>query len=120
MKNITFTADAMVIRKARERALRENTSLNEPTLSSHQNDTPYMLKLIKSSRRFTTRVRADDKTEVRYGAGVSDNPDEVIIPNPDNVGSALGFGSSFFGVGDFSLSASRSSSDPKSNKDFSA
>ena len=70
----------------------ENTSLNEPTLSSHQNDTPYMLKLIKSSRRFTTRVRADDKTEVRFGAGVSDNPDEVIIPNPDNVGSALGFG----------------------------
>jgi hypothetical protein len=70
----------------------ENTSLNEPTLSSHQNDTPYMLKLIKSSRRFITRVRADDKTEVRFGAGVSDNPDEVIIPNPDNVGSALGFG----------------------------
>ena len=70
----------------------ENTSLNEPTLSSHQNDTPYMLKLIKSSRRFITRVTADDKTEVRFGAGVSDNPDEVIIPNPDNVGSALGFG----------------------------
>ena len=70
----------------------ENTSLNEPTLSSHQNDTPYMLKLIKSSRRFITRVTADDRTEVRFGAGVSDNPDEVIIPNPDNVGSALGFG----------------------------
>tara|TARA_R100001015_G_C4627318_1_gene186771 strand:- start:298 stop:2235 length:1938 start_codon:yes stop_codon:yes gene_type:complete len=70
----------------------ENTSLNEPTLSSHQNDTPYMLKLIKSSRRFITRITADDKTEVRFGAGVSDNPDEVIIPNPDNVGSALGFG----------------------------
>ena len=70
----------------------ENTSLNEPTLSSHQNDTPYMLKLIKSSRRFITRITADDKTEVRFGAGVSDNPDEVIVPNPDNVGSALGFG----------------------------
>jgi hypothetical protein len=50
------------------------------------------LKLIKSSRRFITRITADDKTEVRFGAGVSDNPDEVIIPNPDNVGSALGFG----------------------------
>mgnify|MGYP003135454572 CR=1 FL=1 len=70
----------------------ENTSLNEPTLSSHQNDTPYMLKLIKSSRRFITRITANDKTEVRFGAGVSDNPDEVIVPNPDNVGSALGFG----------------------------
>ena len=70
----------------------ENTSLNDPTYSQYQNDTPYMLRLIKSSRRFITRVTEDDRTEVRFGAGVSDNPDEVIIPNPDNVGSALGFG----------------------------
>ena len=27
--------------------------------------------------------------ELRFGAGVSDNPDEEIIPNPDTVGSAL-------------------------------
>ena len=70
----------------------ENTSLNDPTYSQYQNDTPYMLRLIKSSRRFITRVTEDDRTEVRFGAGISDNPDEVIIPNPDNVGSALGFG----------------------------
>jgi len=70
----------------------ENTSLNDPTYSQYQNDTPYMLRLVKSSRRFITRVTEDDRTEVRFGAGISDNPDEVIIPNPDNVGSALGFG----------------------------
>ena len=70
----------------------ENTSLNDPTYSQYQNDTPYMLRLIKSSRRFITRVTEDDRTEVRFGAGISDNPDEVIVPNPDNVGSALGFG----------------------------
>ena len=70
----------------------ENTTLNEPELSQYQNDTPYMLKLIKTSRRFVTRVNADDTTELRFGAGVSDNPDEIITPNPDNVGSALGFG----------------------------
>ena len=70
----------------------ENTSLTDPTYSQYQNDTPYMLRLIKSSRRFITRVTEDDRTEVRFGAGISDNPDEVIIPNPDNVGSALGFG----------------------------
>jgi len=27
--------------------------------------------------------------ELRFGAGISDNPDEEIIPNPDNVGSNL-------------------------------
>ena len=70
----------------------ENTSLNDPELSSFKNDTPYLLKLIKASRRFTTRVREDNKMELRFGAGVSDNADEEIIPNPDNVGSRLGFG----------------------------
>ena len=70
----------------------ENTELNDPQLTQYQNDTPYMLRLVKSSRRFVTRINDDDTTELRFGAGVSDNPDEVIIPNPDNVGSALGFG----------------------------
>ena len=70
----------------------ENTNLNDPTYSSLQTDTPYMLRLIKTARRFTTYVREDNKMEIRFGSGVSDNPDEVLVPNPDNVGSALGFG----------------------------
>ena len=69
-----------------------NTSDNDPELSSHSNDTPYLLKLVKSSRRFTTYVRSDGKLELRFGAGVSSNPDEEIIPNPDNVGSSLATG----------------------------
>ena len=70
----------------------ENTTLNDPELAEFKNDTPYLLKLIKASRRFTTRVRDDNKIELRFGSGVSDNADEEIIPNPDNVGSRLGFG----------------------------
>ena len=70
----------------------ENTSLNDPSLSQYKNDTPYLLKLIKTSRRFTTRVLDNNKMELRFGSGVSDNADEEIIPNPDNVGSALGGG----------------------------
>ena len=69
-----------------------NTSDNDPELASFSNDTPYLLKLVKSSRRFTTYVRSDGKTELRFGAGISDNPDEEIIPNPDNVGSSLATG----------------------------
>ena len=70
----------------------ENTNLNDPTYSSLQTDTPYMLRLIKTARRFTTYVREDNKMELRFGSGVSDNADEVLVPNPDNVGSALSFG----------------------------
>jgi len=70
----------------------ENTNLNDPTYSSLQTDTPYMLRLIKTARRFTTYVREDNKMELRFGSGISDNADEVLVPNPDNVGSALSFG----------------------------
>ena len=70
----------------------ENTSLNDPVLSQYQNDTPYLMKLIKTPRRFTTRVLEDDNLELRFGSGVSENADEDLIPNPDNVGSALGVG----------------------------
>jgi len=70
----------------------ENTTLNDPELSEFKNDAPYLLKLIKTARRFTTRVRDDNKMELRFGSGVSDNADEELIPNPDNVGSRLGLG----------------------------
>ena len=70
----------------------ENTTLNDPALSQYQNDAPYLLKLIKTPRRFTTYVRDDNKMEIRFGSGISSDPDEELIPSPDNVGSSLGTG----------------------------
>ena len=70
----------------------ENNPVNSPDLSSNSADTPYLLKLIKTARRFTTYCRSDGKTEVRFGSGVSSNADEELIPNPDNVGSSLSTG----------------------------
>jgi len=70
----------------------QNTTNNDPDLATYSNDTPYLLKLVKTSRRFTKYVRSDGKTELRFGSGVSNNPDEEIIPNPDNVGSSLATG----------------------------
>ena len=67
----------------------ENNSNNDPGLAQYSDDAPYLLKLKRVSRRFTTYRRPDGKTELRFGAGVSDNADEDIIPNPDNVGSNL-------------------------------
>ena len=67
----------------------ENTSDNDPNLSQYSSDVPYLLKLKRVARRFTTYKRPDGKTELRFGAGVSSNPDEEIIPNPDSIGSNL-------------------------------
>ena len=67
----------------------ENNIDNDPTSVINREVSPYILKLKKTSRRFTTYINQDDETLIRFGAGVSDNPDEEIIPNPDSVGSNL-------------------------------
>lgn len=67
----------------------ENNSNNDPDLATYADSAPYLLKLLKTSRRFTTFITEDNKTELRFGAGVSDNPDEELVPNPDEVGSTL-------------------------------
>ena len=66
-----------------------NTAENDPDLVQYNDTTPNLLRLKKTSRRFIVRVNSSNQTELRFGAGVSDNPDEEIIPNPANIGSVL-------------------------------
>ena len=51
--------------------------------------TPYLLRIKRTPKRFTTRITANGRVEIQFGSGISSNPDEEIIPNPDNVGSGL-------------------------------
>ena len=67
----------------------ENTSLNSPDLVEGRDFAPFLLKLVKTSKRFKTYIRPDGKTEMRFGSGVAAGADEEIIPNPTNVGSNL-------------------------------
>jgi hypothetical protein len=62
---------------------------NDPDLYLYRSSSPSLLKLRKTSKRFVSRLRSDNKLELQFGAGVSDNNDEEIIPNPDNVGNGL-------------------------------
>ena len=75
----------------------ENKAVNDDSLYQYSDQAPYLLKLLKTARRFTTYIREDGKTELRFGAGTSDSPDEELIPNPDNVGSSLAGGVSKLG-----------------------
>jgi hypothetical protein len=62
---------------------------NDPDLSQYRSAAPSLLKLRKSAKRFITRLRSDNKIELQFGAGISDNNDEEVVPNPDNVGNGL-------------------------------
>ena len=68
-----------------------NISFNDPGLSKYRSTTPYILKLRKTARRFSTRLRADGKTELQFGSGISSDADEELIPNPKNVGLGLDY-----------------------------
>ena len=67
----------------------ENNDSTDPTSVINSDTSPYILKLKKTARRFTTYINENDETVLRFGAGISDNADEELIPNPDSVGSKL-------------------------------
>lgn len=62
---------------------------NDPELAQYRASAPSLLKLKRTAKRFVSRLRSDNKIEIQFGAGVSSNNDEEIIPNPDNVGNGL-------------------------------
>jgi len=65
-----------------------NLPINEP---NYYNDDSarFLLRLKKVQRRFVTRFDDDNNLMLEFGGGVTSSPDEVIIPNPDNVGIGL-------------------------------
>jgi len=66
-----------------------NLPVNEPNYYQENNSTRFLLRLKKVQRRFTTRFDDDNNLILEFGSGVTSSPDEVIIPNPDNVGLGL-------------------------------
>jgi hypothetical protein len=66
-----------------------NLAENDPDLYLYRASSPNLLKMKKTAKRFVTRLRSDNLLEIQFGAGISDNNDEEIIPNPSNVGNGL-------------------------------
>jgi hypothetical protein len=66
-----------------------NASIYDQTLASGSVDTPYNLKLVKTNKRFTTRITDVDNVQLRFGAASETTADEMIVPNTKNVGLGL-------------------------------
>ena len=67
----------------------ENNQDNTLDFSQHAGETPYLLQLNRVPKRFITKFEDESNLTIQFGAGISSNADEEIIPNPDNVGAAL-------------------------------
>jgi hypothetical protein len=66
-----------------------NTESNDPDLYQFKTTVPYVLKTIKTSKRFTTKINTDSTTTLQFGAGDPTASDEQLIPNLKNVGLGL-------------------------------
>jgi len=69
----------------------QNTPQNDPNLSVNNDQVPYLLRLKKVPRRFSTRFINTGSLQLQFGAGTANEITEVIVPNPDNVGLGLPF-----------------------------
>jgi len=66
-----------------------NTEANDSELTQFKTSVPYVLKTIKTPRRFTTKVNENSTTTIQFGAGDPNAYDEQLIPNLKNVGLGL-------------------------------
>lgn len=66
-----------------------NTPYNNPKLAAYRSSVPYLLCYKQTEFRYVTRLRKDNFTEIQFGAGLSSESDEEIVPNPMNVGLGL-------------------------------
>jgi hypothetical protein len=66
-----------------------NTELNDPDLVQFKDSVPYILKTLKTPKRFVAKVNPDLSTTLQFGAGDPSASDEQLIPNLKNVGLGL-------------------------------
>jgi hypothetical protein len=66
-----------------------NSEQTDKDLAQFKDSVPNILKVIKTSRRFTTKVNEDNTTSIVFGGGNSTSSDETLIPNFKNVGLGL-------------------------------
>jgi hypothetical protein len=66
-----------------------NTEANDPDLYQFKSTIPYILKTIKTSKRFVASINGDGTTSLQFGSGDSTASDELLIPNLKNVGLGL-------------------------------
>jgi hypothetical protein len=68
-----------------------NLPYNDAFLARYRSSAPFLLQFKQTERRFVSRLRENNLTEIQFGAGVSSELDEEIIPNPLNVGFGLDY-----------------------------
>jgi hypothetical protein len=71
----------------------QTSTPNEPEfegeLYQYNNDVPYLISYLRTSRRFTTNVDDENRTYIQFGSGVQSFADEIVNLSPQTVGAGL-------------------------------
>jgi len=88
--NVWYEVPYMAQETILDKIKNTNPFENDPNFSGDKAEVPYLLRLKKVPRRFVTRFTSDNNLQIQFGAGTNtQNNDEEIIPNPNNVGLGL-------------------------------
>jgi hypothetical protein len=66
-----------------------NSEQNDKDLAQFKESVPNVLKVLKTSRRFTTKINPNNTTTLVFGAGNSADDDSTLVPTFKNVGLGL-------------------------------
>ena len=66
-----------------------NTEENDSELYQFKDTVPYLLKLLKTPKRFATYINQNNTTRLQFGAADANANDELLIPTFKNVGLGL-------------------------------
>jgi len=61
----------------------------DPQLSDHKTQTPKILSMLTTPRRFKTTITEQNRHKLHFGSGISSYSDEKILPNADNLATGL-------------------------------
>lgn len=67
----------------------DNTSINNQILSKYREETPKILKYLRTQNRFVTYIDDENYTYLQFGANTENFENEVIKPNSTNIGVGL-------------------------------
>lgn len=69
----------------------ENIYKNDNSLSAYRDTTPFLMKFLRTSRRFVVGINENDQTFLEFGPGINIQDDAIIIPSITTVGRVSSF-----------------------------
>jgi hypothetical protein len=71
----------------------ENIYKNDNTFYNYRDTTPFLMKFLRTSRRFVVGIKEDNTSFLEFGSGINSQADEAIVPTIRTVGQSNYFGS---------------------------